>query len=179
MVGAGFLPLAGEDPGRWKRRASRHPHPGLPSPRGRGTLADRAALNTDPVSIHWTALCRILCQRSLLHPQLQRRSSQSPQRTMTTSPHECTNLVWADLVLVLALLAMWSPVIGAEPQGFVVIPRGAVHTHQNTGAKPGVLQGGVTPAGFESYVIHWKGTKRAGEQGPDEETWDGYCGAAA
>ena len=32
-----------------------------------------------------------------------------------------------------------------------------MHTYQNTGAKPGVLQGGVTPAGFESYVIHWKG----------------------
>jgi quercetin dioxygenase-like cupin family protein len=48
-------------------------------------------------------------------------------------------------------------VLPAPAGSFVFIPRGAVHTFQNTGAQPGVLLGGVTPAGFEGYFMQWKG----------------------
>jgi quercetin 2,3-dioxygenase len=53
-------------------------------------------------------------------------------------------------------------ILSAPAGSFVFIPCGAVHTDQNTGSKPGVLLGGVTPARFEGYFMQWKGA--------DEET---------
>jgi quercetin dioxygenase-like cupin family protein len=47
-------------------------------------------------------------------------------------------------------------ILSAPTGSFVFIPRGAVHTYQNTGSKPGVLLGGVTPAGFEGYFMEGK-----------------------
>ena len=48
--------------------------------------------------------------------------------------------------------------VSRAPAGsFVFIPRMAVHTFKNVGSEPGVLVGGVTPAGFEGYFMKWKG----------------------
>jgi len=44
----------------------------------------------------------------------------------------------------------------APAGSFVFIPRLAVHTFKNVGSEPGVLVGGVTPAGFEGYFMRWK-----------------------
>jgi quercetin dioxygenase-like cupin family protein len=41
----------------------------------------------------------------------------------------------------------------APAGSFVFIPHGTVHIYQNTGFKPGVLLGGVTPTGFEGYFL--------------------------
>jgi quercetin 2,3-dioxygenase len=44
----------------------------------------------------------------------------------------------------------------APAGSLVFIPRLAVHTFKNVGSEPGVLVGGVTPAGFEGYFMQWK-----------------------
>jgi len=47
--------------------------------------------------------------------------------------------------------------VSRAPAGsFVFIPKDAVHTFKNVGSEPGVLVGGVTPAGFEGYFMRWK-----------------------
>jgi quercetin 2,3-dioxygenase len=47
--------------------------------------------------------------------------------------------------------------VSRAPAGsFVFIRRDAVHTWTNVGPEPGVLIGGVTPAGFEGYFMAWK-----------------------
>jgi len=48
--------------------------------------------------------------------------------------------------------------VSHAPAGsFIFIRRGAAHTFKNVGSEPGVLMGGVTPAGFEGYFTEWKG----------------------
>ncbi len=48
-------------------------------------------------------------------------------------------------------------VSNASAGSFIFIRRRAVHTFKNVGSGPGVLMGGVTPAGFEGYFMEWKG----------------------
>ena len=52
--------------------------------------------------------------------------------------------------------------VSAPPGSVVFIPRGIVHTFENTGTEPGVLLEGVTPAGLEMFF--------AERQGADAET---------